>query len=323
MQSDAGPLRSLGSTGLEVFPLCLGGNVFGWTADEEQSFAVLDSYAAAGGNFIDTADVYPAWAPGNSGGESETIIGRWLATRGNREDMVVATKVGQMPGLAGLAPDTIRAAAGASLGRLQTDRIDLYYAHIDDEDTPLEETLSAFDSLVREGMVRHIAASNYTAPRLTQALAISEREGLARYQALQPHYNLVERGYEDDLAGLCAREGLGCVPYFALARGFLTGKYRPGGAQVDSPRAGSAQAYLDDRGIEVLGALDEIAAAHNTTLAAVALAWLAAQPTVVAPIASARTREQLADLLPVADLRLTAEELRRLSEASAAARRQS
>jgi aryl-alcohol dehydrogenase-like predicted oxidoreductase len=296
-------MTRLGTTDLDVFPLCLGGNVFGGTADERQSFAVLDAYAAAGGNFVDTADIY-------SGGESETIIGKWLAARDNRDEIVIATKVG---GSGGLGAQNIQRIAEESLRRLQTDRIDLYYAHVDDPDTPMGETLGAFDALVREGKVRHVAASNITAPRLAEALAVSERQGLTRYFALQTHYNLVERdGYEGELAELCAREGLACLPYFALANGFLTGKYRPG-TQVESSRAQRASAYLDDRGLAVLAALDEIAAAHSTTVAAVSLAWLLAQPTVATPIASARTPAQLADWLPAAELRLSEEELQRLS----------
>jgi aryl-alcohol dehydrogenase-like predicted oxidoreductase len=309
-------VRRIPNTNLDVFPLCLGGNVFGWTADERQSFVVLDAYAAAGGNFIDTADVYSAWVPGHAGGESETIIGRWMAARGTRNRMIVATKVGMKPGLKGLSSATIRTAAEDSLRRLATDRIDLYYAHADDPATPLDESLRAFDALVKDGKVRHIAASNYTAPRLAEALAISRREGLAPYIALQPHYNLVHRNeYEGELRDLCAREGLACFPYFALAKGFLTGKYRPGGAQVDSPRASAARAYLDERGLRLLAILDEVAAAHHTTVAAVALAWLVAQPTVAAAIASARTVEQLADLLPVVDVTLSPGELARLAEA--------
>ncbi|MDX6564326.1 MAG: hypothetical protein QOD65_4140, partial [Gaiellales bacterium] len=220
-------MRSVASTDLSVFPLCLGGNIFGWTIDEPQSFAVLDAYAAAGGNFLDTADSYSAWVPGNGGGESETIIGNWMAARGNRDDIVVATKVGKSPGVEGLGPATIRRAAEASLARLRTDRIDLYYAHLDDESTPLDETLGAFDELIREGKVRHIAASNYTAPRLAEALDLARGGDLPSYVAIQPHYNLVHREeYEGALAELCAREGVGCVPYLALASGFLTGKYR-------------------------------------------------------------------------------------------------
>jgi aryl-alcohol dehydrogenase-like predicted oxidoreductase len=303
------------NTDLDVFPLCLGGNVFGWTADERQSFDVLDAYAAAGGNFVDTADAYSAWVPGHAGGESETVIGRWMAARGARNRLVVATKVGLAPGLKGLSPATIQTAAEASLRRLGTDRIDLYYAHADDPDTPLVESLRAFDALVKAGKVRHVAASNYQAPRLAEALALSAREGLARYVALQPHYNLVHRGeYEGELRDLCAREKLACFPYFSLAKGFLTGKYRPG-AEVDSPRAAGARAYLDERGLRLLSALDDVAAVHHTTVAAVSLAWLAAQPTVVAPIASARAVEQLADLLPVVDITLSPGELDRLGPA--------
>ncbi|AHI01967.1 aldo/keto reductase [Kutzneria viridogrisea] len=309
-------MAKIGTSDLDVFPLNLGGNVFGWTADQETSFRVLDAYAAAGGNFIDTADFYSAWAPGNSGGESETVLGQWIAARGNRDQVVVATKVGMHPEFTGLSSSTIAAAAEASLKRLGTDHIDLYYAHRDDPNTPLEETLRAFDTLVRAGKVRYIAASNYTAPRLAEALAISDREGLARYVAVQPHYNLVEREhYEGELAQLVAREGLSAMPYFSLAKGFLTGKYRPGAAEVDSPRAEGAKAYLTESGLAVLDALDQIAAAHDTTQAAVALAWLAAQPTVAAPIASARTIEQLADLLPVAELSLSEDELTLLTKA--------
>ncbi|MGH9034396.1 MAG: aldo/keto reductase [Acidimicrobiia bacterium] len=309
-------MGKIGTTGLDVFPLCLGGNVFGWTADEAQSFAVLDAYAAGGGNFVDTADSYSFWVPGHTGGESETIIGRWMAARGNRDEMVIATKVGMSPGLEGLAAKTVRAAAEASLERLGTDRIDLYYTHRDDPATPVEETLAALDDLVRAGKVRHIAASNFGASRLAEALAVSDREGLARYVALQPHYNLVERGdYEGELAALCAREHLSCVPYFALAKGFLTGKHRPG-TRVPSARAEGARAYLDERGVRVLDALDRVAAAQGTTVAAVALAWLRVQPTVVAPIASARTPEQVADLLPVAGLTLSADEVAALDAAA-------
>jgi aryl-alcohol dehydrogenase-like predicted oxidoreductase len=306
-------MRRIDGTDLSVFPLCLGGNVFGWTVNEEDGFDVLDRFAAAGGNFIDTADAYSAWVPGHTGGESETIIGNWMTSRRNRQRMVIATKVGMAPGLAGLSAATIRSAAEASLRRLRVERIDLYYAHVDDRDTPIEESLRAFTALVTEGKVGHIAASNYTAPRLSQALAIADREGFARYVALQPHYNLVHRNeYEGDLLGICAREGLGCLPYFALAKGFLTGKYRPGG-QVDSARATAARAYLDAHGLRLLTALDEIAAVHRTTVAAVSLAWLLAQPTVVAPIASARTGEQLAQLLPAPTLTLTDAELARLT----------
>jgi aryl-alcohol dehydrogenase (NADP+) len=302
-------------TTLDVFRLCLGGNVFDWTADERQSFDVLDAYFSAGGNFIDTADVYSAWVPGHTGGESETVIGRWMAKAHSRDQMVIATKVGMAPGLKGLSAKTIRTAAEASLRRLATDRIDIYYAHADDPDTPLVESLRAFDALVQEGKVRYIAASNYTAPRLAEALEISRREGLARYIALQTHYNLVNRNdYEGELRDLCVREGLACFPYYALAKGFLSGKYRAG-AHVDSPRAAGARAYLDQRGLRLLAILDEIAAAHRTTVPAVSLAWLAAQPTVVSPIASARSADQLADLLPFVDITLNPGELVRLGTA--------
>ncbi|MCK2236387.1 MULTISPECIES: aldo/keto reductase [unclassified Crossiella] len=310
-------MARIGTSDLDVYPLCLGGNVFGWTSDEQQSFAVLDAYAAAGGNFIDTADVYSAWAEGNSGGESEAVIGRWLARRGRRDDLVIATKVGQLPTAKGLSAANIKVAVEGSLHRLGTDHIDLYYAHIDDSTVPLAETLGAFTELVKEGKVRHLAASNYDTDRLAEALEISKRENLAGYVALQPEYNLVEReGYEGKLAALVAIEGLSAVPYWGLAKGFLTGKYRPG-VTVDSPRAAGAGAYLDDRGLRVLAVLDELAAAHRTSVASVALAWLGAQPTVVAPIASARTVEQLDDLLGAATLELAEDEIQRLTEAGA------
>ncbi|WP_326766815.1 aldo/keto reductase [Streptomyces sp. NBC_01591] len=311
-------LRELGSSGLQVFPLALGGNVFGWTADEAQSFAVLDAYAAAGGNFIDTADAYSAWIPGNKGGESETVIGKWLAARANRSDIVVATKVGAHPEYKGLAPANIKAAAEESLRRLGTDHIDLYYTHFDDETVPVEEIITALDQLVKEGKVREIAASNISPERLQASLDFSEREGLARYVALQPHYNLVSRDtYEGELQDTAARAGLAAVPYYALASGFLTGKYRPG-ASVESARAASAGQYLkSERGQKVLVALDKVAQAHDAEIATVALAWLASRPTVAAPIASARTVEQLPALLAVADLSLTEQELAELTEASA------
>lgn len=306
----------IGSSDLEVRQLCLGGNVFGWTADRDTSFAVLDAYAAAGGNFVDTADSYFWRAPGNSGGESETIIGEWMASRGNRDAVVIATKVGSWPERKGLSAKNIAEAVDDSLRRLRTDYIDLYYAHRDDPDTAQEETAHAFDALVRAGKVRAIGASNFTAERLRSALEISARDGLATYAALQPHYNLMEREeYENTLAPLVASEGLACMPYYALAKGFLTGKYRPG-TPVESARAEEALAYLDDRGRAVLAVLDEIATGHRVPVAAVALAWLADQPTVAAPIASARTCEQLAALLPVLDLRLTDDERRLLAHVS-------
>jgi aryl-alcohol dehydrogenase-like predicted oxidoreductase len=313
-------MPQLGSSGLAVSTLCLGTNVFGWTADEAASHAVLDAYVAGGGDFVDTADVYSAWIDGNRGGESETLIGTWLAKHpGRRDDLVIATKGSQLAPYTGLGRDAILAAADASLQRLQTDRIDLYWAHYDDPGTPLEETLAAYGELIDAGKVRAIGASNYSAPRLAEALTIADREGLPRYAALQPHYNLVEREqYETTLAPVVAEHDVAVVPYFALAKGFLTGKYRPGGAAVDSPRAGAASAYLERGGAEVLDALDDVAAAHGTTVATIALAWLAAQPHVVSPIASARTVAQLEDLLPVNTITLTSDEVARLTQATVA-----
>ncbi len=308
---------TIGISDLDVWGLCLGGNPFGWTADKETSFAVLNAYTEAGGNFIDTADRYGSAGP-RGGGESERIIGSWLKIRGNRDRVVIATKVGAQAGMDNLAPETIRRGAEDSLRRLQTDHIDLYYAHVDDPGTPLAETLGAFDELVRSGKVRYIAASNYTAGRLLEALEISAREGLAAYIALQAEYNLVQReSYERELAPLVAGEGLACLPYAALARGFLTGKYRPGGPEVDSPRADRARAHLDGNGPAVLAALEEVAAAHHTSLAAVALAWLAAQPTVATPLAGARNPVQLAELLPFLTLRLGGDQIALLDAASA------
>ncbi|WP_314149457.1 aldo/keto reductase [uncultured Leifsonia sp.] len=310
--------RTIGTSDLSVFPLSLGGNVFGWTADRDTSFQVLDAYTAAGGNFVDTADGYSAWVPGNTGGDSERILGEWFDARGNREDVVLATKVSQHPDFKGLAADNIRRAADASLQRLQSEYIDLYYAHFDDETVPLEETVAALSGLVDAGKVRYIGISNYTPQRVEEWFAITEREGLHRAIALQPHYNLVERAYEQNYRPLAEHYDLGVMPYFALAAGFLTGKYRDG-VTVDSARAGGAAKYLDDTGRSVLAALDEVAAAHSASVATVALAWLAAQPTITAPIASARTLEQLPDLLASVELELSADELDALSGASQAA----
>ncbi|HEY7830890.1 MAG TPA: aldo/keto reductase [Solirubrobacteraceae bacterium] len=310
-------MAPLGDTELDIFPLCLGGNVFGWTIDEERSFEVLDAYVQAGGNFIDTADMYGRRGSGGAG-ESERIIGRWMAARGNREQIVIATKVGMSTELHGLSADTIRRGAEASLERLGVDHIDLYYAHQDDPETPQDETLRTFQMLIDQGHVRYVGASNYSAQRLSEALSLGEQEGLARYVVLQPHYNLMEREYELDLAAVCERYGLACIPYFGLARGFLTGKYRPDGEQVDSPRAsGVRENYFNAGGFAVLEALDEIAAAHSAPVAAVALAWLLAQPTVAAPIASATSVEQLSQLLPSAAIELSAADVERLSAASA------
>jgi aryl-alcohol dehydrogenase-like predicted oxidoreductase len=306
---------SLGRTDLDVFPICLGGNVFGWTADEPQSGAVLDAYTAAGGNFIDTANSYLV-----EHGRSETIIGRWMADRGNRDRIVVATKVGGGRGpVRNLRAETIKREAHASLERLQTDRIDLYYAHFDDEATPLEESLRAFDALVQAGTVRHLGASNYTPERLTAALEFQRSHGLAEFTVLQPHYNLVERDFERTLLPVARAWDLAVLPYFALAKGFLTGKYRPGTEVVESERAEGARAYLDQDGAAVLAALDEIAGSHDTTVAAVALAWLLARPQIVGPIASARTTEQLEQILPAATLTLTPAEIDRLSASTQSA----
>ena len=276
---------SLGRTDLDVFPICLGGNVFGWTADEPASRVVLDAYADAGGNFIDTANSYLV-----EHGQSETIIGRWLADRGNRDQIVLATKVGGGRGpLGNLRPEMIESEAHASLKRLQTDRIDLYYAHRDDPGTPLEDSLRAFDALVRSGVVRYLGASNYTPERLTAALELQRELGLAPFTVLQPHYNLLERDFESTLLPVAGQWDLAVLPYYALAKGFLTGKYRPGGESVESVRAKGAAAYLERGGAAVLEVLDEVAAAHQTSVAAVAVAWLLTRPRVAAPIASART----------------------------------
>ncbi|QWS32772.1 aldo/keto reductase [Curtobacterium aetherium] len=309
----------IGTSDLTVFPLALGGNVFGWTADESTSFRVLDAYTGAGGDFIDSADVYSAWALGNSGGESETVIGSWFRASGKRDDVTIATKVSQHPEFSGLSAETVAAAARASLQRLGTDRIDLYYAHFDDQDTPLEETVRAFDQLVREGLVRHTAISNYSAERAAEWIRIAREHDLAVPVAIQPHYNLVTREpYESSIAPLAAREHLGVVPYFALAAGFLTGKYRSAEDFAGKDREGQVSGYFSDQGLAVVDALAEIASAHSVEIATVALAWLQAQPDVVAPIASARNTEQLPALLASADLELHADELQTLTDVSAA-----
>ena len=293
---------ALGRTGLQVHPLCLGGNVFGWSANAEQSQEVLTAYETAGGNFIDTADMYSRWHTGNVGGESETIIGDWMRSRGNRSEMVIATKVAKLATRPGLSAANIAAAAEDSLRRLGTDYIDIYYAHHDDEETPLEESLTAFNELVTAGKVRYLAASNYTASRLEEALKISRDLGMSEYLLLQPNYNAIVRDeYEGDLMATAVKEDIPVLPYFSLATGFLTGKYQPG-VEVDSVRAGDMPDYMNDRGWAILNALSEIAKAENTTIAAAALGWLRAQPGVVTPIASARTVEQLAEILPVVEL---------------------
>ncbi|MCG7286154.1 aldo/keto reductase [Cellulomonas sp. ACRRI] len=311
-------MARIGTTDLDVLPLNLGGNVFGWTADEQASFAVLDAFVEGGGSFVDTADVYSEWGPGHEGGESEATIGRWIAARGNRADVVIATKVGKLSTRRGTSRAVVRAAIDDSLKRLGTDYVDLYYAHEDDRETPLEETVAALGEVVADGKARYVAASNFTPERLAEALRIADELGVARFVALQPHYNLVHRGeYEGPLQELAVREGLGVLPYSSLASGFLTGKYRDGSPAVDSPRAGSAGRYLDDRGRRVLAALDAVAAAHGTSVTAVALAWLRVQPGVVAPIASARSVEQLPDLLAGARLDLADDEVTALSDAAA------
>ncbi|MET1016994.1 MAG: aldo/keto reductase [Leifsonia flava] len=312
-------MPTIGSSDLDIFPLALGGNTFGWTSDAATSHAVLDAFTAGGGNFIDTADGYSSWVPGNSGGESETIIGEWMRTRGNRDDVVIGTKVSQHPDFTGLSSFNITAASEASLARLGTDHIDLYYAHFDDADTPLEETVAAFDALVTAGKIRYVGVSNYSAARVQEWIDIATREGFALPVALQPHYNLVHREpFESELAPVAAAHDLGVVPYFSLASGFLTGKYRTAADLEGAARAGGAGGYLDENGLAVISALDEVAAAHDAALATTALAWLLAKPTVVAPLASARTVEQLPELLAVAELTLTDDEIATLDAASAA-----
>ncbi|MCZ2803611.1 aldo/keto reductase [Modestobacter sp. VKM Ac-2983] len=306
-------MPQLPGTDLTVSDLCLGGNVFGWTADEPTSFALLDRFYDAVPStqspFVDTAEMY-------GDGVSETILGNWMAERGMRDRMVVATKASPGDKEHPLSAPEIRAAAERSLRNLQVDTIDLYYAHYDDETTPLEETLTAFDELVQAGKVRYAAASNYSAKRLTEALDTARQLGVTGYVALQPHYNLMEReAYEAELAGVVTERGLGSMPYFGLARGFLTGKYRAGEV-IDSPRAKGAAQYVGEKGDRVLAALAEVAEAHTVTSAAVALRWLADQPSVTAPIASGRSVEQLADLLPMLDLVLTDEQRQRLTDAS-------
>ena len=322
--SHAAPVR-FEAQGIEFAPLALGGNVFGWTADRATSFAVLDAFVAGGGNFIDTADGYSHWAPGNGGGESETIIGEWLARGANpaaaRDSVVIATKVSTHPEFKGLAAANVAAAADASLARLGTDRIDLYYAHFDDPESPLEETVAAFSALVDAGKVRAIGVSNYSAERIDEWFRIARAGGFHLPVALQPHYNLVERAFESNgLRDVAEREGLRVFPYYSLAEGFLAGKYRDAAdasAPGASARAEGAIRYLDDRGRRVLAELDRIAGARGQEVATVALAWLRQQPTVAAPIASARNVKQLPALLGAIALELTESELTALGQASA------
>ncbi|MGE0043764.1 MAG: aldo/keto reductase, partial [Vicinamibacterales bacterium] len=310
--------RQLGASGISTPPVILGGNVFGWTADRDTSFAVLDAFVAGGGRMIDTADIYSRWVPGHTGGESESVIGAWLAARGRRDDVVIATKVGgEMHGSKGLRPERIAAQVDGSLRRLGTDYIDLYFAHWDDPDTPLEATLEAFDTLVTAGKVRAIGASNHDAARLAQALDISAARGLASYTVLQPHYNLVERAiFEGPLQDLCVARAVAAVPYFSLASGFLTGKYRRAGDEAGKARAGAVAKDLNDRGLAVLAAVEAVAAEAGATPAQVALAWLAAQPAVAAPIASATSVAQVEDLLGAMRLTLTPAQLATLDAAS-------
>ena len=308
----------IGDSDLDVLPLAVGGNVFGWTADEPTSFALLDAFTQAPGISIDTADGYSHWVPGNTGGDSEAVIGRWLAARpGARDRVVLATKVSSHPQFRGLAGANVAAAARASLQRLQSDRIDLYWAHHDDPSVPLEETAAAFSRLVDEGLVRWIGLSNYSPERIDEWFAVAEREHLHRPVAYQPLYNLLEREFEGARRERAERYHLGVLPYSALASGFLSGKYRADEPVPATPRADRAAQYLDDRGRRVLAALDEVATAHGAAVASVALAWLRAQPTVVAPIASASRVDQVPALLASTTLTLTPAELAALTTASA------
>jgi len=312
--------RALGKSGITIPPLVFGGNIFGWTADEATSFKLLDRLVGAGYNAIDTADVYSVWAPGHQGGESEIVIGNWLKRRGGRERVVIATKVGMKMGSGeeGLSPKWIALEVERSLKRLQTDYIDLYQAHRDDPLTPLEETLQAFAKLMEQGKVRAIGASNYTAPRLKEALETSQRLGLPRYESLQPHYNLMQReAYENELEPLCQAEGLGVINYYALAGGFLTGKYRSEADFGKSPRGAGVKRYLDERGKRVLATLDETAARYGAKPGQVAIAWLVARPSITAPIASATNFDQLDELLKAVELKLDRDAIEELDRASA------
>jgi len=309
-------MTRIAHTDIDVFPLALGGNVVGRTADREEAFRILDAFHAGGGTFIDTADSYSAWAPGHTGGESETIIGAWLAERGHT-DVTVATKVSQHPQFRGLTASTVRAAAEASLERLGVESIDLYYAHFDDADTPLEETVAAFGQLVSDGLVRYTAVSNYSADRIREWVRIARELGVAEPVAIQPHYNLVHRETENDIVPVAEEFGLSLVPYFSLAKGFLTGKYRSTDAAAhDTPRAQGAAVYATPQGLQIIQALERIGAAHDVSIAATALGWLRAKPTVVAPIASASKLSQVADLLDGGRVELTADEAAELDEVS-------
>jgi aryl-alcohol dehydrogenase-like predicted oxidoreductase len=313
--------RNLGKTDLEIAPLVFGGNVFGWTTDPATTFKLLDAFVAAGFSAIDTADVYSKWVPGHAGGESETILGDWIKRNGNRQNVIIATKVGMEmgDGAKGLSRSYILRSAEDSLKRLQTDYIDLYQSHADDPDTPQEETLRAYAELVKQGKVRFIGASNFKADRLAQALEISKKAGLPAYQTLQPNYSLIERaGFEGDLEDLCEREGLGVINYFPLAGGFLSGKYRSESDAVGRSRARNVTKYLNtERGLKILEALDEVAKKHHATPARVSLAWLLARPSITAPIVSATNLEQLNDLIASVELTLDGDSIERLNQASA------
>jgi aryl-alcohol dehydrogenase-like predicted oxidoreductase len=310
--------RQLGRSTLSIAPLAFGGNVFGWSADEQRSFELLDAFVDAGFNLVDTADVYSAWAPGNRGGESETIIGKWLKRSGKRDKVVIATKVAKWVEHTGLSPMNINEAIEGSLKRLQTDHVDLYQAHADDASVPLSETLGAFARLIEQGKVRAIGASNYNADRLTEALKVSKEHNLPRYESLQPEYNLVSRaGYERELEPLIRQEGIGVINYYALASGFLSGKYRSEADLYKSTARGSSvKNYLNAKGMKVLAALDDVAAAHKATPTQVALAWLIARPGITAPIASATSVEQLHELLGAVTLSLTSADIAALDDAS-------
>jgi aryl-alcohol dehydrogenase-like predicted oxidoreductase len=314
-------MRTLGRSGIKIAPLMLGGNVFGWTADQDESFAILDAFVGGGFNSIDTANVYSRWIPGHTGGESETVIGAWLKARGGRDKVVIATKLGMDMGgeNKGLSAAYMVRAVEESLTRLQTDYIDLYQSHSDDAATPLAETLEAYSKLIKAGKVRAIGASNYTADRLVEALKASKEAGIPRYETLQPLYNLTDRaGFEGALQDLCVKEDVAVIPFYGLASGFLTGKYRSEADFGKSPRGMRMGNYLNDRGKRILGALDQVADAHKSTPAQVALAWLAVQPSIAAPIASATSVEQLEDIMGAARLTLSAGDLKALDGASVA-----
>jgi len=312
--------RTLGKTGLEIAPLVFGGNVFGWTVDQAASFKLLNAFFAAGFNSVDTADVYSKWVPGHKGGESEIIIGEWMKRSGNRNQIIVATKVGMDmgDGKKGLSKSHILRSAEDSLRRLQTDYIDLYQSHIDDPDTPLEETLGSYAQLIQQGKVRAIGASNHKGERLAAALETSRKSGLPAYQTLQPNYSLIERAeYESNLEPVCEKEGLGVINYFPLAGGFLTGKYRSEKDAAGKPRARNVTKYLNERGFKIVGALEQVAKKYNATPARISLAWLLARPSITAPIVSATTLEQLSDLISSVDLALDSESIEFLNQASA------